>query len=96
MLTPRANAYDLRILVSVLTAGAVRRLLFSIVTAFILHRWGMVVGIRWRRARRLSLPSTSDAVLLSRFYAMRGWDVLLGHMLGALAGGIYEARGRGV
>lgn len=68
---------------------------FACAIAFVLHRWGLVVGILGGAALGLALYLINFYTLsffFPWFFPLRSWILLVGHLLfGALAGGVYEA-----
>ena len=94
VLAPPAT-FDAKVLTSAILTQLLLSISFSIVTAFVLHRWGMIVGILGGAVFGVCLYLINFWTLsyfFPWFYPMRGWEVLLGHFLfGALAGGTYEA-----
>lgn len=73
---------------------------YAIILAFIIHRWGLVVGIVGGALFGLALYVInyySFSTLFPWFYPLRSWIALVGHIFfGAAAGGIYEALERDV
>jgi hypothetical protein len=74
--------------------------LYALVLAFIIHRWGLVVGIIGGALFGLALYIINYytfTALYPWFFPLRSWIALVGHIVfGALAGGIYEALERDV
>lgn len=70
-------------------------LLFSAVVAFILHRWGIAVGILGGAGIGLAmyvLAVYGLSALYPWFYELRNWMMLVSTVVyGAVAGGLYEA-----
>ena len=68
---------------------------YAMLIAFILHRWGMVVGIIGGAILGLAIFAVnfySVSYLVPWFYPMRSWMLVASHALfGAMAGGLYEA-----
>ncbi len=69
--------------------------LYSLVIAYIIHRWGLVVGFLGGAALGLALYAINFytcTLFFPWFFALRNWIFVLTHAVyGALAGGIYEA-----
>jgi hypothetical protein len=67
---------------------------FAFLVTYVLHRWGLVVGILGGAAMGLALYAInfySLTYFFPQFFAMRSWALVLSHVLfGALVGGIYE------
>ena len=67
----------------------------SILLAFIIHRWGLIVGIIGGGLFGLALYAVNYytlTIFFPWFFLIRNWMMVVGHvMFGALAGGIYEA-----
>ena len=68
---------------------------YAMLIAFVLHRWGMVVGIIGGAILGLAIFAINFytvSYLFPWFYPMRSWMLAASHALfGAMAGGIYEA-----
>mgnify|MGYP003382062582 CR=1 FL=1 len=73
---------------------------YAVVLAFIIHRWGLVVGIVGGALFGLALYIINYytfSALFAWFYPLRSWIALVGHIFfGATAGGIYEALERDI
>lgn len=67
----------------------------SLLLAFMIHRWGLIVGIFGGALFGLGLYAVNYYTLtyfFDWFFPLRNWIMVAGHiMFGALAGGIYEA-----
>ncbi|KAA3665304.1 MAG: hypothetical protein DWQ04_01300 [Chloroflexi bacterium] len=67
----------------------------ALLLAFIIHRWGLIVGIVGGALFGLALYAVNYYTLtffFPWFFLIRNWAMVVGHiMFGALAGGIYEA-----
>ncbi len=74
--------------------------IYALILAFIIHRWGLIVGIIGGALFGLALYIINYytfAAIFPWFFALRSWIALAGHILfGAAAGGIYEALERDV
>jgi hypothetical protein len=74
--------------------------IYALVLAFIIHRWGLVVGIIGGALFGLALYIINYytfTALYPWFFPLRSWIALVGHIVfGGLAGGIYEALERDV
>lgn len=68
---------------------------YAMLIAFVLHRWGMVVGIVGGAILGLAIFAINFytvSYLVPWFFPMRSWMLVASHALfGAMAGGIYEA-----
>mgnify|MGYP001169811955 CR=1 FL=1 len=75
-------------------------LLYSLLLAFIIHRWGLIVGIVGGALFGLAvyvINYYTFTYLFPWFFPLRGWLVLAAHVFfGAAAGGIYEALERDI
>ena len=88
----------------VVLAGTVTHLflsvLYTIILAFIIHRWGLIVGIVGGALYGLSLyliNYLTFSAFFPWFYPLQSWMMVVGHVFfGALAGGLYEALERDV
>ncbi len=69
-------------------------LAFAALLAFIIHRWGMAVGVLGGAAFGLALYGINIfglSAMFPWFYGLRNWMMLVSHVVfGALAGGLYE------
>lgn len=94
VLAPPAT-YDLQVLLAAIVTQLLLSVSFAMVNAFVLHRWGMIVGILGGGALGVALYVINFwtvSYFFPWFFPMRGFEVFLGHVVfGALAGGIYEA-----
>lgn len=94
VLAPPAT-FDAKVLGAAVITQLLLSVSFSIVIAFIFHRWGLFIGILGGALAGAALYVINFWALsyfFPWFYAMRGVDMLIGHILfGAVAGGIYEA-----
>src|SRR6185369_1281603 len=67
---------------------------FACVIAFVLHRWGLLVGIVGGALLGLALYWINFGTvfnLVPWFAPMKGWETMLAHVVfGAVAGGTYE------
>lgn len=70
-------------------------LFYTLILAFIIHRWGLLVGIVGGALFGLALYLVNYytfTVFFPWFYPLRSWLVIAVHVLfGAVAGGAYEA-----
>ena len=68
---------------------------FSLLIAFIIHRWGLLVGIIGGGLLGLGLYAINFytmTLFFPWFFPIRNWLMVVGHItFGAVAGGIYEA-----
>lgn len=73
---------------------------YALILAFIIHRWGLIVGIIGGALFGLALYVINYhtfAALFPWFFALRSWIALVGHIFfGAIAGGLYEALERDI
>lgn len=74
--------------------------IYAVILAFIIHRWGLVVGIVGGALFGLALYIINYytfSVFFPWFFPLRSWIALVGHVFfGAAAGGIYEALERDI
>lgn len=93
VLTP-SQTLDFQVVVTGTVVHLLLSLVFTFILAFIIHRWGLVVGIIGGALFGLALyliNYLTMTMLFPWFYPLRSWFVLLGHIFfGAAAGGIYE------
>ena len=75
-------------------------LVYALLLAFIIHRWGLVVGIVGGALFGLAIYIINYytfTYLFPWFFPLRSWLVLATHIFfGATAGGIYEALERDI
>jgi hypothetical protein len=75
-------------------------LVYALVLAFIIHRWGLIVGIVGGALFGLAIYIINYytfTYLFPWFFPLRSWLVLATHVFfGATAGGIYEALERDI
>ncbi len=93
ILAPPAT-YDLSALLISICTNLVLSLIFTLLIAFVLHRFGLLVGIIGGAVFGLAIYLInfySLSYLFPWFFALSSWPFVLTHLLfGALAGGIYE------
>ncbi|MCP5096832.1 MAG: hypothetical protein GY943_14875 [Chloroflexi bacterium] len=70
-------------------------IIYSLIIAFIIHRWGLVVGILGGAVLGFALYLVNYytfTLFFPWFYPIRNWLMIVGHIIfGAIAGGVYEA-----
>ena len=84
---------------SALLAGLITHYILSLgyasLLAYIIHRWGLIVGLVGGALLGLALYALNFYTLtffFPWFFAMRSWPVVLSHIIfGAVAGGVYES-----
>lgn len=91
---PPPVSFDLGVTVVATLIHFALSLLFTYVVAFVLHRWGLLVGIAGGAllgAAIYAINFFALTVFFPWFYPARAWPFLAAHVLfGALSGGIYE------
>lgn len=94
VLPPEASGFSFGIFIMGLLLHLGLSVLYSLLIAFIIHRWGLVVGIVGGAFIGLALFMVNYytmTILFPWFYVASRPAMMLGHMLfGAIAGGIYE------
>ncbi len=99
VLTPSQDI-DFRVVLTGTLIHLTLSVVYAIVLAFIIHRWGLVVGIIGGALFGLAIYIInyySFTYLFPWFYPLRSWIALVGHIFfGAAAGGIYEALERDI
>ncbi|NWF90099.1 MAG: hypothetical protein HXY50_11650 [Ignavibacteriaceae bacterium] len=93
ILPPPAN-FHLTALIAALVTHLIISIGAAILLAFIIHRWGLLVGIIGGAIFGLCLYGInffSITYFFPWFYLIKGWEMLLSHIIfGAVAGGVYE------
>ena len=94
ILAPPAT-FDAGALAAALAVNFALAILFALLVAWVLHRWGLVVGIVGGAVLGLALYLVdfySLTCFFPQFFAMNGRGYLLSHVVfGAVVGGVYEA-----
>ncbi len=92
---PPPATFDLGIFLSALLVHFPLSIAFACLIAFVLHRWGMLVGILGGAVFGLALYCINFytfTFFFPWFFPMRSWIMVVSHIVfGALAGGTYEA-----
>jgi len=92
---PPPTSFDPVITVVALLINFILSILFALLIAFVLHRWGLLVGIVGGALFGLALYAINYytfTLFFPWFFPMRSWLVVLSHIVfGATAGGVYEA-----
>ena len=92
---PPPNSFQLGIVLVGLIVHFTLSILFSLLIAFIIHRWGIVVGIIGGGLLGLGLYVVNYytfTYFFPWFFPIRNWLMIAGHIIfGAVAGGVYEA-----
>jgi hypothetical protein len=98
-LTP-SQAINTQVVLTGIVIHLFLAVIYALVLAFIIHRWGLVVGIIGGALFGLALYIINYytfTALYPWFFPLRSWIALVGHIVfGGLAGGIYEALERDV
>lgn len=94
VLTP-SQSLDPRIVITGAVVHLVLSVIYAVILAFIIHRWGLVVGIIGGTFFGLAIYLINYytfSILYPWFYPLRSWIALVWHLVfGAVAGGLYEA-----
>lgn len=94
VLTP-SQSFNSQVVLTGILVHLFLSVIYAIILAFIIHRWGLVVGIVGGALFGLAIYAINYytfTALYPWFYPLRSWIALVGHILfGAAAGGIYEA-----
>lgn len=92
---PPPASFHLTAMIVALITHVVISIGATILLAFIIHRWGLIVGIIGGAIFGLCLYGInffSISYFFPWFYLIKGWEMLLSHVIfGAVAGGVYEA-----
>lgn len=99
VLTP-SQSIDFRIVLTGVLIHLFLSVIYAIILAFIIHRWGLIVGIFGGALFGLAIYLINYytfTALYPWFFPLRSWIALVGHIFyGAAAGGIYEALERDI
>ena len=92
---PPPATFDLTIFLVSLLLHLFLSVIYTLILAFIIHRWGLIVGIVGGALFGLALYVINYytfSIFFPWFFPVRSWVDILSHMLfGAVAGGVYEA-----
>ncbi len=93
-LTP-SQSMDLRIVITGAIVHLFLSIVYAVILAFIIHRWGLIVGIIGGALFGLAIYLINYytfSILYPWFYPLRSWIAVVWHLVfGAVAGGVYEA-----
>jgi len=91
---PPPATFDTKIFVVAFIVHIVLSVGFACLIAYVLHRWGLIVGILGGAVLGLALYAINFytvTALFPWFFPMRSWIMAVSHAIfGACAGGIYE------
>jgi hypothetical protein len=91
---PPPASFDLVVVLVALLVHFTLSILYALILAFVIHRWGLLVGILGGALFGLALYAINFytfSLLFPWFYAGRTWMDIVAHLLyGAVAGGVYE------
>lgn len=91
---PPPATFNLTALIIALVTHTIISLGSAILLAFIIHRWGLLVGIVGGAVFGLCLYGInffSLTYFFPWFYLIKGWPMMISHVIfGAAAGGVYE------
>lgn len=83
------------VIITALIIHFVLSILFALLIAIVIHRWGLIIGVVGGAILGLALYVINFYTLNALFpwfYAATGWVMALSHLIyGATAGGVYEA-----
>lgn len=92
---PPPASFDLLVLLVALLVHFILSVLWSILLAYVIHRWGLLVGLIGGALFGLALYGINFyalTLIYPWFFAIRSWPLIASHIIfGALAGGIYES-----
>lgn len=92
---PPPATFDVTIFLVALVVHLVLSIGFACLIAYVLHRWGLIVGLLGGAVLGLALYAINFYTIsffFPWFFPMRSWIMALSHALfGACAGGFYEA-----
>ncbi len=92
---PPPNSFHLAAVITGLIVHFALSVGFAAVLAFVVHRFGILIGIVGGAAFGLALYLInfySLSAFFPWFFSIRSWPFLVGHLLfGAVVGGLYEA-----
>jgi hypothetical protein len=99
VLTP-SQTPDLPVILTATIVHLFLAVFYTIILAFIIHRWGLVVGVIGGALFGLALYLINYYTftwLYPWFFPLRSWIALAGHLFfGAVAGGLYELMERDI
>jgi len=91
---PPPATFDTKIFVVAFIVHIILSIGFACLIAYVIHRWGLIVGILGGAVLGLALYAINFytvTALFPWFYPMRSWIMAVSHaVFGACAGGIYE------
>jgi hypothetical protein len=91
---PPPASFDAGVVIVGLFVHFVLSVIYALILAFIIHRWGLAVGILGGALFGLALFAINYytfSALFPWFFPMRTWIDVVSHVLyGAVAGGVYE------
>lgn len=94
ILPPPASFHLIALIIAIITHTIIS-IGSAILLAFIIHRWGLLVGIVGGAIFGLCLYGInfySLSYFFPWFYLIHGWPMMVSHIIfGAVAGGVYEA-----
>lgn len=92
---PPPATFDLTIFLVALLLHFFLSVIYALILAFIIHRWGLIVGIVGGALFGLALYVVNYftfSIFFPWFFPVRSWIDVFSHVLfGAVAGGVYEA-----
>ena len=92
---PPPATFHLTALIIALITHTIISIGAAILLAFIIHRWGLLIGIIGGAIFGLCLYGInffSLTYFFPWFYLIKGWPMMVSHIIfGAVAGGVYEA-----
>lgn len=92
---PPPSTANFGALIVALVVHFVLSILFSLLLAYLIHRWGLLVGIVGGAlfgAAIYGINFYSLTLIYPWFFIMRSWPVFFTHLIfGAVAGGVYES-----
>lgn len=95
-----SQTLDLRVILAGAVVHLALAVLYTLLLAFIIHRWELLVGILGGALFGLALYLINYytfSILFPWFFPLRSWIALVGHIFfGAVAGGLYELMERDV
>ena len=95
-----SQSINWQVVITGLFIHLVLSIFYAVILAFIIHRWGLIIGILGGAMFGLAIYAINYytfSALFPWFFSLRSWIALVGHVFfGMMVGGIYESLERDV